>query len=82
MATKVIVTEEHIRGGVPGSIYYCPLALALRSAFGTGCVCAGTTYAWVRGNRARFPESALDFQAQFDSRERVSPFEFFLDLDL
>lgn len=74
---KIIVTEEHIKHGVPGSCRYCPLALALQDSTGDEFAFAGVE-AKVHNGWYSFPESALEFQERFDAGVPVSPFEFFI----
>lgn len=77
---KIVVTEEHIKEGKPGSPKHCAVALAAQEVFPEAEVGVGVRGIYVDGEDYKIslllPRAAQDFVVKFDSGGEVEPFEF------
>lgn len=87
MRTKITVTQDDIQLGKPGHADCCPVALAVqRSVKQDTIVHARCTWVTLRaslygGSKVPdLPRSAVRFIKNFDKRNTVKPFNFFLNI--
>lgn len=76
---RVVVTEKHIKEGLRKSRCYCPVAWALKDAFGLDCDPRVDVFGLAMvtmGVRYKTPCIVLQFIDRFDSGGAVRPFEF------
>lgn len=82
--TTINVTARHIAAGEPGDCRFCPIALAVESAFpdATEIQVTGSSLSISRGARhfeTLLPWKAIDFIRAYDEAGFVVPFSFDLD---
>ena len=76
------VTSEHIKNGQKGSLFACPIALAIKKKCYDVQVSAGSL--WVKKQpdgyftNMHFPKAVKAFVRKFDCGEEVAPFSFTL----
>ena len=85
MKKLIKVTQKHIDKGEPTKARFCPITLAVADATGGLHVATGNIItSWhdpVRGHRSgELPRSAKRFISKFDSKNKVKPFNFYLDI--
>ena len=73
---RIVVKQEHIKSGIHKSPISCPIARAVREAFGVDDVGATHYSIYVAGKRYEVPDSVQSFIKRFDDGEVVEPFEF------
>ena len=72
---KVKVTKKHIKCGVKGNEYLCPIARAVR-ALGYKRVSVDSVSIITRNQTFSVPYQAGDFIWDFDKGQKVRPFTF------
>lgn len=73
---KVKVTKKHIKKGKRGQPTGCPIALALKEQYGLKRPRVHGDQVHFPGKSCDLPDKASFFIQQFDSGEKVVPFEF------
>ena len=81
----ISVTADHIMSGIPGSQCFCPIALAIKDAFGPVLINVdvkdyGITIQTTNTHYYQMPSKVLHFVRRFDARLPVVSFEFELPL--
>ena len=71
-ALEIVVSQRHIRTGVHGSPWRCPVALALRSA-GHESVMVACGYLMIGARRYTLPESLAQWISDYDHCQPVHP---------
>jgi hypothetical protein len=78
---RVQVTALDIRRGFRGSACHCPMARALRRAFGyRRVVKVGVHYLWIGARRLYHTDQTRRFIDRYDDERRVRPIVFTLEL--
>lgn len=76
---KIIVTQEHINMGTRNTCYYCPIALATKTA-GVPCVVFETYLRRFNEEKTyELPSKVKNFIRAYDAGKDVKPFEFNLN---
>jgi len=71
------ITEEHIAKGVRGDCGRCPVALAMKAAFGPAVRIRVSVFDYeVHSITRELPEKARRFIHNFDQGTEVQPFSF------
>lgn len=81
---KISVKQKHIKAGMQGSCYWCPISQAIRDGLKIKEIAFVTTGEWsisVIDNKYKTPRSVVRFIRRFDElgKSAVKPFNFFLD---